>query len=161
MGKVVTQRDGFGVETQLTGMGDTLLALSAVDPKMYQEFRKRLSVIGKTVAGTASRSAPDGPTGEMKRGYTSRLRNRGRVSLVTASNKTREGAILEFAGSASRGKTKQGRSLIKSLDYNYGKPGRFLWDAHDLLEPWIIDQLNLAADQAERDLQAALDRAGE
>jgi hypothetical protein len=156
---IIAQRDGVGVEMEITGMKETLQALSLVDPEMYKQFRKRLGLIGKTIAGTAQRKAPS-RTGQMRGGYTARLRDRGRVSLVTASNKTRQGAILEFAGSRSAGKPGQGASLVASLTRDYGKTGRFLWDAHDLLEPWIESQFLEAAEQAERDLQAALDKTG-
>lgn len=161
MADVVAGQDGLGAQIEIRGFAETMLALSAVDEDMRKEFTKRLRTIGSLVAETARRSAPEGRTGKLKAGYRTRLRTRGSSVKVQVRNDTRQGMILEFAGSASRGKTERGKTLIKTLDDRYGQPGRFMWDAYDVLEPFIIDQAGAAVRQVESDLDARLKGASQ
>lgn len=149
-----------GVRIELSGFADTILALSAVDPDLRKGFFKALRNTGVVVAGTASRSAPPrhpGSKQDMRAGYKVQMRNLKTTTIVKVRNDTAPGNILEFAGSKSSGKTQQGRSLIANLTQEYGKPGRFMWAAYDMLAPWIADQVTGVAEDAERALQQRLD----
>ena len=59
------------------------------------------------------------------------------------------------------GATPQARGLIESLNRRYGQPGRFLWAAWDKTGKDVLDRIRTAMLEAERDLQATLDSAGE
>lgn len=157
MAQVTTSTDGLGAHIEIKGFSETTLALRAVDEDVLKAFRRRLRRAGSLVADTAARSAPVGRTGKMSTSYKTRLRSRRSSVSVQVSNDTPQGMILEFAGSKSRGSTKQGQSLIRSLDRKYGKTGRFMWAAYDLLEDYIASQVEAAVSETENALQARLD----
>lgn len=91
----------------------------------------------------------------MQMSYKSQLRSRKSVTVVKVMNDTRQGQILEFAGSASSGKTRQGKALIASLNSKYGETGRFMWAAYDMLEPYVVDQVNDAVREVEEFLDSS------
>jgi hypothetical protein len=70
-------------------------------------------------------------------------------------------AIFEFIGTKYSGDRSQVLGTIKSLNDRYGQPGRFLWGAWDYVGDEVLDRIGNAVKQAERELQASLDAAGE
>lgn len=162
---------GLGTRIEISGFAESLLALSHVDEEMAKQFRKRLKATGTIIAETARRSAPRGRSGLMQMSYKSQLRSRESVTVVKVLNETRQGQILEFAGSTTNGsgirRTKngvvpsnQGRNLIASLNSKYGETGRFMWAAYDALEPYIVDEVNDAVREVEEFLDSSF-RGGE
>lgn len=123
-----------GMKVTVTGVPATVQAIKAFDPVMY---RRMLAAARASVAPIMAEAAADSPirTGEMAGAWTIRkMRSNGRNNRAfgyVVLNKTRQGSILEFAGSRSSGHTPQGRSLIASLTRTYGEPGRFAWAAYD------------------------------
>lgn len=69
-------------------------------------------------------------------------------------------AILEFAGSASRGLTPQGMSLIETLDARYGTPGRFIWASWDASSRAVESAVEAAVKDTGANAQAKLNAAG-
>lgn len=164
--------DGLGVRIELQGMAETILALEQVDPDVVKYLKRRLTSVGQVVAGTASRRAPVGRTRKMRSGYRTSTRSYSKRVVTIVRNDTPQANILEFAGSRSSGnpgpikvtrgpragtyRKGSGPQLIRTLDNEYGKPGRFLWDSYDALEPWIVDQVDAAGREAEAALEARL-----
>lgn len=85
----------------------------------------------------------------------------GRASTFSASGGGVRAAVFEFAGKYQDGRTPQARGLIDSLNRRYGQPGRFLWDAWDATGEHVLTTIREAVLQAEAELQARLDAAGE
>lgn len=146
----------------IEGLDDTYKTLLAVDKDIAKEMDKTLRGVLTYIADVAKGRAPDGDTGRMQAGYKvkrGRVRGAGTVSW-RAYNRTRQGAILEFAGSSSNGFTGQGQSLIRNLTQKYGPTGRFLWQAYDENADFVLVSVARTAEKYEAALQARLDRTG-
>ena len=161
MARVVTSSvagaEGFGVGIRVENLRETEQALAAFDPKLRLAL---LSTIRKSVNKMRDQARSLAPvvTGRMVSGITVK---RGRYREPSAFgyklvNDTREGAILEIAGSASEGKTPQGASLINTLDSRYGHE-RFIWRAVSDKKEEVRHDVEVAIEERIRDLNARLE----
>jgi hypothetical protein len=146
----------------VTGVEATIAALKTLDKAMYKRLDAQLRRAALVVARQAAASAPVGATGAMRGGYRVKrasANQRGARKFQVGYkvvNLTREGSILEFAGSTSGGSTQQGRSLITTLFTRYGAPGRFAWAAFDRNESQLEAKLTAVVREAEAEVQARL-----
>lgn len=159
----VTARTGASIE--ITGVKKTVTALREFTPDVHKALNK---TIRQALAITRSAAKGRYPNGD----WGLRINQK----LILGSIRTQAGslgqswgesspgvkaAIFEFAGSAGDGKTPQAQALIQSLNARYGQPGRFLWDAWDETGRAALERIRIAMQQAERELQAHLNAAGE
>lgn len=153
--KVTAGKDAFGAAVEVRGFSETMYALSAVDPDLQKSFVRDFRQFGSMIANKA-KGKVQSRSGAMLKGYRTRLRTRKGITKVQVYNDTPQGMILEFAGSTSGGKTKQGQSLINTLNAKYGKTGRFMWEAYDELKPRIDLMVQMAISEVERALDDRL-----
>ena len=123
-----------GIELDVQGAGVMIKALASHDKVMYRHLT---SAARKAVAPIAADARMDSPvkTGQMAGSWQiKKMRSRASAGYpfgYVVVNKTRQGAILEHAGSRSSGVTPQGQSLIRNMTSLYGEPGRFAWKSYD------------------------------
>lgn len=161
---------GMGVGIMCRGVSRTTRALEAfAKDTIYREFNLTVRDAMREVADGAAARYPKGKWG------VGRSRKRMLGYVFAARSGTRAGAktrwadlppgtrasIFEFAGHDQDGRSPGARGLIKHLNAEYGKTGRFLWDSWDEHGPGVIAEIRDAFIRAEADLQAQLDAAGE
>lgn len=150
-----------GSELVVENLDKVQAALKAAAPDARRQLNRRFRTIGTAIATTASRRV-NSRTGRTAGSY--KVQRRG--ASVSIINDTPAGSIIEFAGKVNpqgsgRKRTKagvvpttQGATLIRTLNQEYGKPGRLMWAAYDDLQPWIRDEVNRALNDAEAALKA-------
>lgn len=155
-GKVSAGGKGYSAELTVDGIEGMIAALKEFEPKALRRMNLAIKTSLSPVASTAGASGP--PSAEHK--YVIRNSSRGKKvgTKVVAAGKN--DAIFEFAGKPGNVKTSQGAGLIRWLNDRYGSPGRFLWAAWDAHKGTVIPAVEAAIREAERELQAAMDRQG-
>lgn len=150
----------------ITGIKATKAALRAFRPDIEKRLNAEIRKALGTTLAAAKGNYPDGA-------WKLVLNQRKLLGSIMATPGKRidnnwgasdpgvKAAIFEFAGSRGMGATPQARGLIESLNRRYGQPGRFLWAAWDKTGKDVLDRIRTAMLEAERDLQATLDSAGE
>mgnify|MGYP000889122399 CR=1 FL=1 len=141
----IDKSGALGAEIVVYGLEAVRNGLEAVDPKLRRNLDRELKTAVGTVAGAAARKVRS-RTGATAAGYKVQMRS-GRYKVV---NKTRGGAILEFAAVPH---CPQGATLVGTLNEEYGKPGRLLWDAWDTMEPYVTDTVRRIVDEASDELE--------
>lgn len=148
-------------EIRIEGLEDTLAALRALEPDVLKRMQKTIrAALAKVKSGASSGAPPGHPMS-----YSIRTSSRGKrtgMRLVAADAET---AIFEFAGSKGLSRsggaiTPQGAAMVRWLD-GFGKPGRFMWQAWDEHKDAFERERKAAMTDAEHDLQAHLNAAGE
>ena len=152
---------GPSSEIRLEGLEETLAALRALEPDVLKRLQKTIRGSLDKVKRAASGS---GPSGHPMR-YTTRTSTRGKRAGMRLVARDKETAIFEFAGAKGLSRsggaiTPQGAAMVKWLE-GFGKPGRFLWQAWDQHKDVFERELKAAMADAEHELQAHLDAAGE
>lgn len=143
---------GYGAEITVEGIGALQRTLGKFAPDLRRRLYAEMGHEVKTIAGVAIGLTPN-VTGATRAGIkVTRGKSRGGFYGFRIVQASRSGAIMEFAGSASRGKTTQGTSLIATLDRMYGKPGRFIWQAWDQNSEGFARTMQRIIDDAVRDL---------
>lgn len=156
----------IGSNIEIDGVKETIDALKAFEPEIRKVLNKQIRQALKTVETTAQSLYPKGAwsiTINNKRILGS-IAARSGGSLGRSWGESSPGiraSIFEFAGKVQPGKTPQAQAMIRSLNDRYGTPGRFLWGAWDNVGEHVLDQIKTAVQNAERELQASLDAAGE
>jgi hypothetical protein len=138
----------FGSEIVITGLDAVLSGLEEVDMKLRKQLEKDMRETVKTVAQAASRQVRS-RTGATAAGYKVQMR----AGSYKVRNRTRGAAILEFAAIP---KCPQGQHLVSTLNEEYGKPGRILWDSWDVMEPWVTGRLQKLMEDAEFELERSM-----
>jgi len=156
-----------GRAIQVTGVRSTVKALTAFEP----EVRKRLN---RTIRAALNQTRDGARSRYPKGDWVVRVNNRNMLGAIAAraggGGDPRKSwaalpggaraAIFEFIADAPSGRP-QVQGLIDSLNRRYGSPGRFLWDAWDATGEGVLDTIRDAILQAEAELQANLEAAGE
>jgi hypothetical protein len=149
-------------EIAVEGLRETTELLAAFAPKAKKQFAARLAAAADEVAKQARSNTPVSLAGgggsarkgiEVKRGGDKRARFGFRVVQTDIG-----GAIIEWAGNKSDGKTPQSRRMIATLRSRYGPAPRFMWKAWDQTKAKVLHDVGVAIAQAEQDLQAAFDQ---
>ena len=167
-----TDRDGdLGVAIMCRGVSRTVRALEAfAKDTIYREFNLTVRDALREVRDGAVARYPKGAWGvgrSKKRmlGYVFASRSGTRAGTrVEHWSQLPPGArssLFEFAGHDQDGRTPGAKGLIESLDRRYGETGRFLWDSWDEHKAEVLTRVREAFIEAERQLQAQLDAAGE
>ena len=162
---VAGRRRAGGAEVQITGLEETLRALKAFEPDVFKRTTKTIRVSltkVKTVADFHLRMAGH----RSGANYSVRMRNSGRRTGGRVLAVSKDASIFEFAGSKGRSKTggpitPQGAAMVRWLERDFGKPGRFLWDSWDLQKVALDKELRATVADSEHELQQRLDAAGE
>lgn len=160
-GKVTAGRKGFSAEIRIEGLEDTIAALRALEPDVLKRLNRTLRTAANKVASEAAGAGVSGH----KMSYRVTNRQRGKKAGMSIIAADRDTAIFEFAGSLMRSRdggpiTPQGAGMVRWLD-EFGKPGRFLWAAWDSQKVRFEADVSSAMAEAERELQAHLNAAGE
>lgn len=159
--------DRVGANIQIQGVRQTVNALIAFEPALKDRLNDEIKVALRNVSDRARSKYPKGSWGvsvTRKKILGSVYARSGRRGDRWGDSSTAPGvraAIFEFAGSRGEGTTPQARGMIRSLNERYGSPGRFLWSSWDELGRGVLLDIQMSVREAERDLQATLDRAGE
>ena len=142
----------YGAEIVIDGLEETLAALERLEPTLRRHTEKDLRhVVSSVAAGAAGRV--HSRSGDTAAGY----RVRSRRGMLQIHNRSVGAAILEFAGRVSpQGKTPQGRSLIETLNAQYGSPGRILWAEWDAQQARVLSEVEAAVARAEAEIQARI-----
>lgn len=155
--------DGVQVTIDVDGIRQTVLALSAVDKKFTTRLRREVRKAGADMTDDAASAAPVGKTGRMRKGYRifTRITKRNAVGFIF-TNTTKQDAILGWAGSASRGKPGQGKSLIAGLEQRHGKAekdrSRFMWPAYERHKDALAKRIEQVVQQVDTELEEELRR---
>lgn len=154
----------LNLQATVEGLTEVRMALRGFGPDVSRRLTLQVRNGAATIAAGARGRFPQGQTGDGRAGFRveripTRSGPRGFSGGYRVVNRTREGVILEHAGSTTSGRTGQGKSLIRGLDARYGPPGRFLWRSVDERMGMVRVRLEAAVQQAERDLQARIDAA--
>lgn len=157
-------RGEYGAEIRIDGLDETLAALRGLLPDVYKRLNKLIRADltkVKTVADYHLAMAG----GRAGKNYRVSMTSTGRDPRGRVFATSKEAAVFEFAGTKMRSRTggpitPQGAGLVKHLE-GFGKPGRFLWDAWDLQKVALERDLTATMGEAERELQAHLNAAGD
>lgn len=152
---------GFSSEIRVEGLEETIAALRALEPDV---LKRTQATIRKAVMDIGVAASSRGPSGH-KLSYRVRTSARGKRAGMSIRALDRDTAIFEFAGSKGLSRsggpiTPQGAAMVRWLD-GFGQPGRFLWQAWDEHKDAFEAELKRAMGEAERELQAHLNAAGE
>ena len=142
----------YGAEIVINGLEKTLVGLEQIEPTARRHTEKDLRSIVMSVAAAAA-ARVHSRSGDTAAGY----RVRSRRGILQIHNRSVGAAILEFAGRLSpQGKTAQGRSLIETLNAQYGSPGRILWAEYDAQRARVLSEVEAAMARAEAEIQARI-----
>jgi hypothetical protein len=156
-----------GTNIEIRGVKETMAALKAFEPDLLKSLRKDIRHTLEKTRDAAQGKYPKGAYGvriSARKLLGSVVAMSGGGSVASSWEKSAPGvraAIFEFAGKVQGGKTPQASGLIRSLNARYGSPGRFLWSAWDEHGKESLEHIKVSVQNAERDLQAKLDSAGE
>jgi hypothetical protein len=155
---------GLSPEIRVEGLEETLAALRALEPDLLKRMNKRIRAALTKVGARADARLPRGK--KAGRRYTIRTSSRGKRTGMRLVATDKYAAMFEFAGTKGLSRTggpitAQGAAMVKWLDRDFGKPGRFLWDAWDKDKAGFEREMRTAIDEAEHELQRHLDAAGE
>lgn len=130
----------------------TLAVLKEFAPDLVKELNDEIRAAMKEVAATASMRFPTGPgrwgDGHGKDGF--RVKKSKAKIGYSAINSVKSAVITEFAGKVNPGGLKpRGASLIRTLNAEYGSPGRFLWSTWDDLADYEIMRIKDRAKELE------------
>lgn len=150
----------------ITGVGATVRAIREFEPEIKTRMDRTIrTALNKTRDGARARYPHGDWVVRVNRknllGAIAARGGGGRAERWGESAPGTRAAIFEFAGSRTSGSTPQVRGLIDSLNRRYGSPGRFLWDAWEATGERALETIRGAVLQAEAELQAKLDAAGE
>lgn len=163
----MTAKTSLDLEFNIGGYSQVMTAIRQTEPaikkKMDKQIRDALNITKKIAKATY----PDGDWVvkiNKKSLFGSVQAAPGSASGIDSWDNAPAGAkatIFEFIGTKYSGDSPQVLGTIKSLNDRYGQPGRFLWDAWDFIGEEVLYRIGTAVKQAERELQASLDAAGE
>lgn len=132
---------------------ETRQLLTTFAPDLRKEMDREIRAVASTVRSGAAGKVKS-KTGKTAGSFRIKSR-RGSTAVETTEA---SGAILEMAGRANPGGlSKQGASLIRTLDSQYGPPGRLMWATFDAMTPTAEVRITTAVARAEAGLQAAMD----
>jgi hypothetical protein len=155
---------GFSAEIRVEGLEQTIAALRSLEPDVLKRMNKTLKDAARGITSGAASSFAS--TGHGPGRYVVRQTSRGKKTGIRIMAGGKEEAIFEFAGTKMSNKsgkgpiTAQGAAMVRWLD-GFGKPGRFLWAEFDQRRDVFEAELKSAMADAERELQASLNAAGE
>ena len=157
-------RTGSNIEIQ--GVKQTLLALRAFTPDIEKRLDSQIKDALRATEVAARARYPRGSwvvnrNTKKLLGYIA-ARSGGGKSKKSWGNGPpgRRSAIFEFLGTRYSGNKPQVVNAIASLNARYGSPGRFLWAAWDATGADVLARIEQSVREAEKELQAHLDRAG-
>lgn len=149
----------MGIELDVYGAGVMIKALASHDKVMYRHLTTAAKLAVTPILSDARMDSPV-KTGAMRDAWQiKKMRSRASAGYpfgYVVRNMTRQGAILEHAGSASSGATPQGQSLISNMTSLYGPPGRFAWKAYDKRHVQVDAEFNAAVKSFEVEMNAKL-----
>jgi hypothetical protein len=152
---------------RITGVRQTIAALKAFTPGVEkvlgEQIREALAATQRAAQGIYPRGSwVIGRNRKKLLGYiAARAGGGGGGKSWGAGPAGRRAGIFEFIGSSYGGDRPQVLSTIASLNSRYGQPGRFLWSAWDQTGKQVLDDIKVAVQGAERELQARLDSIGD
>lgn len=153
----------IGISLDVYNAGVMIKALSTHDKAMY---RNLTLAARKAVSPILADAKMDSPvlSGEMAGAWQiKKMRSRASAGYpfgYVVRNMTRQGAILEHAGSATAGVDPQGKSLIANMNATYGLPGRFAWKSYDKRHNQVDAAFNAAVKAFEVEMNAKLGATG-
>jgi hypothetical protein len=135
------------------------LQLSQFDPQLRRELNKRLRKAADVVRAEASATVRSRATTHSRssRRTASSYRVQVRGSSIRIVGPTLGAFILEFAGKGTKNRKPRGRTLIRTLDERYGKPGRIMWAAFDRHKEQVEADTREAVAWAESQIQRVVD----
>lgn len=150
------------VQVAAVGVPEVRKALRMVAPALARKLTLQIRNEVVSIAAGARAKFEQGETGAGRAGFaveriSPRAGSNGFSGGYRAVNRTREGVLLEHAGSRSQGRTAQGRSLIATLNERHGPPGRYLWSTWDERAGAVQARIGALVRQAQRDLQRTID----
>lgn len=155
-----------GTSIEIKGVRSTRNALQNFSPDIKRRMDATIKAALRETRDAAISRYPSGD-------WVVRVNRRNLLGVIAARAGTGRGpslaesgggvraAVFEFAGSVGSGATPQASSMIDSLNRRYGQPLRFLWNAWDATGEHVLTTIREAVLQAEAELQARLDAAGE
>lgn len=149
----------IGIELDVQGAGVMIKALASHDKVMYRQLTLAARKAVEPILSDAKMDSPV-KTGAMRDAWQiKKMRSRASAGYpfgYVVRNMTRQGAILEHAGSRSSGATPQGQSLIANMTTTYGHPGRFAWKSYDRRHIQVDAAFNAAVKAFETEMNAKL-----
>jgi len=166
---------GRGAQIKVLGLKEITYALRSAAPDLFKTMDGIIRNAAKTVAGAAS-ARINQRSGASAKGYKVRRGGSKTTRFGYRVVNTELGAVFtEIAGSASSGnpgmvkvtkgpqagtmRQSSGPQLIRTLDAEYGRPGRVMWASWEELEGWVNEQVDRAVVDAERQMQERFDAA--
>lgn len=154
------------VNIEIQGVRKTVAALKAFTPEIHKALNDNIKSALRDTQDTAKSIYPRGAwtVGVSQKkllGYVAARGGGSRAQVWGDSSPGVRASIFEFAGTRSSSSRPQVVNMIASLNRRYGTPGRFLWEAWDRSGSGVLLDIRLSVQKAERELQAALDAAGE
>lgn len=149
----------MGISLDVQNAGVMIKALASHDKVMYRQLQ---IAARKAVSPILADAKMDSPvkTGAMRDAWQiKKMRSRASAGYpfgYVVRNMTRQGAILEHAGSRSAGSTPQGQSLIANMTSTYGTPGRFAWKSYDKRHTEVDGAFRAAVKTFEAEMNAKL-----
>lgn len=151
---------------EVSGVKETTQALKVFTPEINKRLRREIRSALNDTKVLAQSKYPSGSwsigfSNKKPLGFIQATAGRRIDNNWGASDGGVKAAIFEFAGSTQSGRTPQAEGLIRSLNNRYGTTGRFLWASWDQSGKTVLEKIRTSMLEAERDLQATINSAGE